>query len=377
MDWRTALSGLCGIGSTACLALALAPCAPGRLGYYALVCGASLPRSAALGALGVLLSPPAGFHAGGKLGRLAGLLSLISSAGSLLVSASALRTAREHELSVSPADGLRGRLDARLAPRTVVFASGKGRQFNADIYAPTGGHTSRVGVVVVHGGAWRHGDKGENAPFSRWLAAHGFLVADIQYSLATERDWLAAVDDIKAAISYVRQHAAELNIDPQRIVILGRSAGGHLALLAAYTADVALRPWRVVALYAPTDLVQLYQHARGQQGRDLREGLHALIGGPPADNRAAYQSASPVQRVPGDAPPTLLIHGRSDTSVPVEHSRRLYRILRRAGARAELIELPFARHAFDLVPEGLWACITAQALLKFAANTQPRARPGG
>src|SRR5258705_13188266 len=124
---------------------------------------------------------------------------------------------------------------------------------------------TRGAIVVVHGGAWRHGDKGENPWSNQWLVERGYLVLDIQYTLAPVADWRVPVKDVQCAVAWLRVHAAELNVDPERVTLLGRSAGGHLALLAAYLPDEANpcaapggAPEAVIAFYAPTDLLQSY-----------------------------------------------------------------------------------------------------------------------
>jgi dipeptidyl aminopeptidase/acylaminoacyl peptidase len=148
---------------------------------------------------------------------------------------------------------------------------------------------------------------------------------------------------------------------------LGRSAGGHLTLLAAYLTDLprtgcaeaSVRPWLVVAFYAPTDLTQ------DPRDDDVRQGLRGLLGGDLSERADVYRLASPLSHVAADVPPTLLIHGTWDELVSVEHSRRLASALRNAGATVQLVEAPFAGHAFDGAPNPLTWQLAHHAIVEF------------
>jgi acetyl esterase/lipase len=254
---------------------------------------------------------------------------------------------------------------------TVGLVSDDGVELLADLYRAAQGSTRRAAIVVVHGGAWRHGDKGENPASNRWLAANGFLVLDIRYRLAPVADWRVPVADVGRAVMWLGANADALGIEPTRVALLGRSAGAHLALLAAYmarehgppvtaggkdTAGDAL-PAGVVAFYSPTDLALLRQ-ARHE---DVRLGLRALVGNDPE----GYHLAAPLSHVRPGLPPTLLIHGTWDSVVLPAHSRRLARALREQQVRVELLEVPFARHAFDLVEHSLQTLLAHQAVAAF------------
>jgi acetyl esterase/lipase len=226
-------------------------------------------------------------------------------------------------------------------------------------------------IVVVHGGGWRGGDKGENVAWSQWLATeHGYVVLDIQYRLAPAANWRQQVADVQSAVTWLRSRARELNVDPASVALLGRSAGGHLALLAAYGWDdvASPPPAGVVALYAPSDLARLYTESTD----DLRHALVDVLGCPPSESPERYREASPINLAGPDVPPTLLVHGSWDELVPVEHSERLATALGQAGARVELIRLPMARHAFDVVPESPASQLARGAIATFLGQTLRR-----
>jgi acetyl esterase/lipase len=248
-----------------------------------------------------------------------------------------------------------------------------------DLYRPPPGAGVGRGaaIVVVHGGAWRGGGRGENRGWSVELAAHGYTVLDADYRRAPcPGGWQAAVADVLDAQRWLAVQAAALDLDPGRIALLGRSAGGHLALLAAFaavqpepTADA--RPAAVVALYPPTDLTRLYAEAGGHAGRDVRPGLLALLGGPPSADPDVYVRASPLAYARPGLPATLLVHGTFDEVVPVGHSRSLAHALRAAGAAVDCLLLPGARHAFDLARDSVSSQLAFEALLAFLARPLP------
>ena len=233
-------------------------------------------------------------------------------------------------------------------------------------------------VLVVHGGAWRSGDKGAMRHASRALARAGHVVIDVRYRLAPGSPFPAAVADVKCILGRVRQRAAELAIDPDRGALLGRSAGGQIALVAAYSAgDARLPPAcavedlavsSVVGLYAPTDLA--WSYARPVRP-DVVEGPHVLelyLGGAPSEVPEAYRLASPVTWVDRAVPRTLLIHGTGDRLVSVENARRLGRALRDRGHAVEVLEIPLAEHGFDAHAGGLADQLAREVVLRFLTD---------
>ena len=132
--------------------------------------------------------------------------------------------------------------------RTVPYATvDGGRVLSLDVYLPSPRPaTPSRPLLVVHGGFWSAGQRGEASLASRALAEHGFTVFDVEYRLGPQPNWQSAVGDVKCAIGWVKQHAAadDWNVDPKKVALLGRSAGGHLVLMAAYTAGSAICPPR-------------------------------------------------------------------------------------------------------------------------------------
>lgn len=244
--------------------------------------------------------------------------------------------------------------------RDVLFAAPDGHPLRVDIYQPEKRDGLLPAVVVVHGGAWFHGDKSDYAfgLHDRWLAAQGYVVFDVQYR--TSGGWPAPLSDVKCAIRWVKQNAARYGVDPERIAVMGRSAGGHLALMAAYTAgsdrfpvdcgsgalsevDESVRA--VVVSYAPADLM-LWPAERGS-------AIAELMGGLPGEIPERYREASPINHIRPGLPPTLIIHGQRDRLVPPVHSEQLFNHLRAAGVRSVLLRIPWGRHGVDSLIVGL------------------------
>lgn len=237
------------------------------------------------------------------------------------------------------------------APITHEFEAADGSTLPLDYYAPDGAALdgSAPLVVVIHGGSWSGGDRTQLPAINRWLASRGYAVAAIQYRLAPGHTYPAQVDDVRAATDWLRARHVELGFDPERVVLYGRSAGGHLALLAAYTWRVG---WvkAVVGLYPPTDLNWSWEHPSNPLVLNTPVTLSAFIGGAPHDSpemHDRFADASPYNHVRSDVPPTLLVHGGRDELVKTAHSERLTEQLKEAGVPSFMLSLPWATHGCD------------------------------
>jgi len=172
------------------------------------------------------------------------------------------------------------------------------------------------------------------------------------------------VEDVRSAVAYVKAHAKELGADPGRIVLLGRSAGGQLALCAAYEhADPSVRG--VAAFYAPNDLVYAYSRPSNPRIMDSRAVISAYMGGPPDKAAALYTRASPLEMVGPKTPPTFLLHGLRDELVWKVHSERLEERLRSAGRPGYFLRLPWATHGCDYNLSGPCGQLTLYAMERF------------
>jgi len=201
-------------------------------------------------------------------------------------------------------------------------------------------------VIVLHTGGWGNGAPEEFLTFNDHIAREGFAVASIQYRLAPQWTWPAQREDVRQAMTYLRERSGELGIDPTRFVLLGRSAGGHIAeAVACLGKDPCIRG--CIAFYAPADMIFSYRLGREDDILKSPMLLRNFLGGKPAEKPEAYRNASPILNVTPETPPTLLLHGLKDSLVWYRQSERLEKVLSRSGVKHLYIAFPWATHAFD------------------------------
>jgi acetyl esterase/lipase len=177
-----------------------------------------------------------------------------------------------------------------------------------DLWVP-GVARRRAVLLFIHGGGFRSGDKEQMAGYARLYAQGGFVSATIDYRLAPQHPFPAALHDVRDAVAWLQGHAATYGYDGAKIVAIGYSAGGNLALMAAF--DPALRLAAVASAAGPTDLRAL---AAATTLPQLRTDIAAYLG------PAAPEAASPLFLARAGVPPTLLLHGDRDTFVPIAQS---------------------------------------------------------
>ena len=261
--------------------------------------------------------------------------------------------------------------------------SGGERNLLCDIWQPPE-NVARSGLALIylHGGNWYLFDKDFGTrSFFQHLAAQGHMIMDVAYRLCPEVDIYGMIGDVKRAIAWLKANAVKYQVNPERIVLAGGSAGGHLALLAAYTPDVsALNPHdlqgrnlstrAVISCYGPTDLRACYEHleetrmiglprveiglpASGEIKKNFADAgrLDILLGGHLHEIPEIYDLASPVKHVQPGCPPTLLIQGEPDIIAPITATRQLHHRLVECGVPAINIVYPLTNHAFDILPE--------------------------
>ena len=236
----------------------------------------------------------------------------------------------------------------------LVYAKYGERTLLLDLYlpasAPSPSALGRPGVIVVRGGGWMVGDRKRFAHIASALAEKGVAAACIEYRMADEAAFPGAIQDVKAAVRWMRANAAKYGIDSGAIGTLGGSSGAHMALLAGLTGGVAAFEGNgghedtsseiqgVVAMATPADLLSLSDNNK----RTVGIFLHAT----PEEDNAKWRWASPVNHITRAGPPVLLLHGATDDSVPTSQSVDFARRYREAGASAEIYILPGAPHAF-------------------------------
>lgn len=230
------------------------------------------------------------------------------------------------------------------SPREVTFTPASWPvALKADLYGASAG-AARPGVLLIYGGSWSAADhRWQMRRLARKLAQHGFVVMNATYRGAPEFHFPAPVEDLRAALRWMRGHAEELGLAPNRLAAYGFSAGGHLAeLLGTEAGPPEVRVQAVVAASAPSDLTLF-------GGGPLVE---RFLGATLAQRPELYREASPVNHVSADDPPFFLYQGTDDKTVSPAHSRAFKAALDRAGVRNELFWVEGRGHGSILLLDG-------------------------
>ncbi|MGO1051681.1 alpha/beta hydrolase fold domain-containing protein [Crossiella sp. CA198] len=293
----------------------------------------------------------------------AGLAVALSAATGLVPMAAAGDAASQAGAQVSLGEYLANAASANFGKpdpaRSVRYASPGGHGLDLDVW-PSEDPKSGKAVLLIHGGGWSGGNRGMTPEWNRLLTRQGFTVFDIEYRMTGDvppgTAWQATVSDSKCALAWITANAAKYRIDPDRISVFGQSAGGHLALMTAYTSGTdAFKPScdlpegkirSAVDFYGPYDLIAF---ATGPDGTDAgRSILHTALGASAAEQTERYRTFSPSSYVRAGLPPTLILQGERDFLVPQSQSRLLQEALGKAGVPHRAQFLPYTAHAFDV-----------------------------
>ncbi|RNL87102.1 alpha/beta hydrolase [Sinomicrobium pectinilyticum] len=225
----------------------------------------------------------------------------------------------------------------------VVYTVVDGWEGRMDIYYPTDVKTPVPLVVNIHGGGWNHGVKESQRGYGSFFK-NGYAVANVEYRLVDVATAPGAIEDIRCALVYLHKHAEEINIDTDNIVLMGGSAGGHLALMAGLLADdkkfdtncsydKSLKVAAIIDKYGVTDLTPLsgWKSARNWLG----EGRN---------DKEFVKSVSPLFYVDRNSPPVFIVHGDADPIVPYAQSVALYKKLTENRVKTRFITIPGGQH---------------------------------
>ncbi|MEP6467424.1 MAG: alpha/beta hydrolase [Parafilimonas sp.] len=220
-------------------------------------------------------------------------------------------------------------------------------------------------ILVVHGGSWSSGDSQQLPELNSELAKRGYNVASINYRLAPQYKYPAPVEDVKSVFAFLREHGKQLSIDTNQFVLLGRSAGGQIALSAAYTLhdDAALKG--VICFYAPVDMVWGYANPTNPLVLDSRQVMSDYLGGTYKQVPQQYIASSGNYTARANVPPALLIYGQNDPLVSYLHAVRLSKKLDSLSVLHYNVYLPWATHGFDFTLNGPGGQISTWCVLQF------------
>jgi acetyl esterase/lipase len=276
-----------------------------------------------------------------------------------------------------------GAVDYQVVTRpNVEFARHNGAALAGDLYLPKGLDQAPI-VIAIHGGGWQAGNRSGYKYWGPFLARNGIALFSIDYRLGKPGTYPGSVYDVKAAIQFVRAKAGELGIDPQRIGLMGDSAGGHLAALVGLAADQFTGEYRddpnastpanvkaVIGFYGVYDMLGQWQHDQIARPRD--QIAEKYVGTSPMENRRVYFESSPMSYATVDRNRTrfLLIHGTADDVVdPATQSQAFQIALNQAGFAVRHFVIPGAGHFWASDPFegeiGGYGATAAPTILRF------------
>jgi pectinesterase len=224
----------------------------------------------------------------------------------------------------------------------IEYGEAGGEKLFLDAHVPDGEGKFPV-AIIVHGGGWTTGDRETDIVPVFAPVATNFTWFTINYRLAPTNRWPACFEDVQTAVRWVKQHAAEFKGDPDRIALLGYSAGGQLALLAAMSANTDAQVQAVVGFAPPTDLVA---DAQRRGGLEKWSSMTNLLGREVLDDETSKLLAeiSPINHVQPELPPFLLVQGSADKTVAYDLTRNFQARLKAAGVPCDLIIITNAQH---------------------------------
>jgi len=230
----------------------------------------------------------------------------------------------------------------------VVYSKVNGWDGRMDLYLPSKDKGPSPVMINIHGGGWNKGRKEDQSGFSAFFKK-GYLVANVEYRLVQTAPAPAAVQDIRCALIYIIEHAKELNVDVNKIVIMGSSAGAHLALMGGLLANdhrfdtncPTNKVVKVAAIISQSGITDVWDWAHGPHHTSKSATMWL-------DQRASdqpfAQSVSPLTYVKKDSPPTFVVHGDADPIVPYEQGVELYQKLQQMGVKSQFITVPGGGH---------------------------------
>jgi acetyl esterase/lipase len=231
--------------------------------------------------------------------------------------------------------------------KDVEYKNVNGKSLQMDFYRPKNAEGQLPLLLFIHGGGWKSGKRSDYLVYLTSFAQKGYITATVSYRLKRDSIYPAAVEDVTDAVKWLFENGENYGYDPDRIALIGGSAGAHLAMLAGYgwenrasQHNKTHRVKAVVDIYGPVDLTTDYA-----QTQPLVTGF---IGHAYNKKPKLYREASPITYLNSSCPPTLILHGTSDTLVPVSQSDTLKSRLDALGVPCEYYRVPLWPHAMDI-----------------------------
>ena len=259
--------------------------------------------------------------------------------------------------------------DGYTAQIDIIYTEVSGWKGRMDLYTNPASEIPTPVIINIHGGGWNHGEKESQTGFGSFFK-NGYAVANVEYRLVDVAKAPAAIEDVRCALIYLYQHAKELNIDTTKIVVMGGSSGGHLALMAGLLANdrkfdltcqyrSEIKVAAIINKYGVTDLVPL------AGWKSAKEWL-----GNGYENKAFVESVSPLYYVTEKSPPVFIVHGDADPIVPYKQSVVLYEKLKASNVKTVFLTIPggqhgqFSKEDNSLISQSMWKFLEELKLIK-------------
>lgn len=245
--------------------------------------------------------------------------------------------------------------DGIKALRDVPYVANGHEKQKLDLYLPEASSAPRPLLIWIHGGAWQAGSKDQCPALRGGWFERGYAVASVEYRFSQDAIFPAQIEDCKAAIRWLRAHAKEYSLDPQRFGVWGSSAGGHLVALLGTSGDVkefdvganldqSSRVQAVCDYYGPTDLIAFVTRPGYESHSNPSSPESKLLGGLVMEHKDKAARANPITFVSKDDPPFLIVHGDKDPTVAPNQSQLLFDALKKTGVSAHLHIIHGAGH---------------------------------
>ncbi|MBY3791517.1 alpha/beta hydrolase [Rhodococcus fascians] len=323
------------------------------------------PHLVVLSVVGVLLCVPlwrAGFRP--VLRVVAAAFTVFAVIASVTITAVMVTGAHGDGGSVNLARALTLSTPSQGPDEITSYVTVDGKAQEARVFVPESGAEGAPVLMYIHGGAWNMGSAEDTDSLARWYASRGWFVVNVDYRLSTPDypTWDKAPQDVACALSWSVGKATAAGADPDRLTVLGDSAGGHLALLLGWSAAGGTAtsscsetgqvpvPDAVVAAAPVSDLEYTYDNGAAPVGVDPREFTSDFLGGSPSSQPERLSAVSPSTYLTDSVPSTLVIQPELDDFIPAEGNYRTVDRAQELGADVTLAKVPFAYHGFDLFP---------------------------
>jgi acetyl esterase/lipase len=364
--WGLALVAVAAIlAALVVLALAVGAALDPTSSYYATL-SSSLwttfgPHFAVLALVALLLALAAWRWGPLRLGAAAALVGALAVVASVYIVGAIMLAASVGGGSVDPVGGLAlGKMGEPPPDRSETVTTVDGRPLVAALYLPPGNPAGAPVFTYVHGGGFMIGTTTETAADLRWFADRGWLVVSLDYRLFTpgHPTWDEAPADVACGLAWTAANAARFGGDPGRIVLLGDSAGGNLAINLAYAAASGTAaspcgpvpaPRAVAVQYPAVDPVATYERGFPVPGFEPKMLMAGYVGGTPEQYPDRIRAISSDTYISAAAPPTLVIEPEKDGLVVSDGVYAFVDKARAAGVRIELVRIPFANHVYNQI----------------------------